>query len=925
MGDDAPQAGRLNHSDPARGFLARARFEADRYGSDPWVFVRELLQNARDAGAKEVVFTVHEEARSARLTCRDDGCGMSLEHAERYLFTLYASSKRPQRGDAGRYGVGFWSILRFTPRRIVVRSWTHGCRPWEVELAGDLSRAQQNAAPARPGTGTEIVLERAPSDGQLARRVADAAAQSGRFLRQRGSARPLVIRVDGRRVDAPFELQPPSVSFERRGSRGIVALSMTPGVELFSKGLRVRAATYLDDLLAGDGRATRDTRVRFAHLPGGVAPQCLLESDKLEELLARSDVREGRELHRLVERAQRELMRLIERQMDALSPRSLPQRLLGSAWPQRLGLLLALLLLAGAGAVALSRHVAVAPGAWVVAPNPAPEVRPTLRPYRDLADLYAGPTTERLGSAVPGIALSYQPASESPYFAALITDSENPEAHRRATADASALPSYEGVRPAVGGLEIELDAELVRGRALRLPLPTGQRLVVDTLRGPERDVRSTPWDEPVLIARETARRVLRYRTAPAAPRPSGFRPPQGGAPEALSSVLAQLGALPVAARPDAARTWVQAHVRYASDSVPDLAPRGESFVARTLGAGAGDCDVMNGLLAVLLSRAGVPARLAVGYVGRDGRALGTHAWVEERIDQGPWRVLDATLPVEVHRPPVPSLAATHGVQARALAPAASSTHRPRVGSIVLSAGLLCGGTLAAGFLAFSRRRRSVVRTDRACDLARLLRGALEQPESFAAAPAVFERPLIETIDGRRLALGEAWEEAHQGRLYLARSKSSLARKASRIGAWVVRTDREEGRVAAETLGGISLDEWGARLEASREHPALRGVKRWLGQLRDTWDVRLGPPGAESAVLTLSPARPGRLMRRRAWHLVVLGGESWVGVALKAHAREPQAALFTLVDGILELVDLSPEERAATLDPLARKALRAWTV
>ena len=40
------------------GFLDRARFEAGRYGSDPWVFVRELLQNARDAGARRVSFRV---------------------------------------------------------------------------------------------------------------------------------------------------------------------------------------------------------------------------------------------------------------------------------------------------------------------------------------------------------------------------------------------------------------------------------------------------------------------------------------------------------------------------------------------------------------------------------------------------------------------------------------------------------------------------------------------------------------------------------------------------------------------------------------------------------------------------------------------------------------------------------------------------
>jgi len=35
-------------------FRTRARYEAERYGADDWVFVRELLQNARDAGAVRV-------------------------------------------------------------------------------------------------------------------------------------------------------------------------------------------------------------------------------------------------------------------------------------------------------------------------------------------------------------------------------------------------------------------------------------------------------------------------------------------------------------------------------------------------------------------------------------------------------------------------------------------------------------------------------------------------------------------------------------------------------------------------------------------------------------------------------------------------------------------------------------------------------
>ena len=41
-------------------FRRRALAEAARYGSDPWVFVRELLQNARDAGAREVLITTSQ-------------------------------------------------------------------------------------------------------------------------------------------------------------------------------------------------------------------------------------------------------------------------------------------------------------------------------------------------------------------------------------------------------------------------------------------------------------------------------------------------------------------------------------------------------------------------------------------------------------------------------------------------------------------------------------------------------------------------------------------------------------------------------------------------------------------------------------------------------------------------------------------------
>ena len=71
--------------------------------------------------------------------------------------------------------------------------------------------------------------------------------------------------------------------------------------------------------------------------------------------------------------------------------------------------------------------------------------------------------------------------------------------------------------------------------------------------------------------------------------------------------------------------------------------RHEGFIQRTLSIGAGDCDVQNGLLTALAQAAGVPARLAVGYLGQAGRVLPQlHGWVEYRQGNR-WLVADATV------------------------------------------------------------------------------------------------------------------------------------------------------------------------------------------------------------------------------------------------------------------------------------------
>lgn len=307
-------------------FRQRALAEAARYGSDPWVFVRELLQNSRDAGARHVELRVSEEGSPQRISCRDDGCGMSFAHARQYLFSLYASSKEDQRQEAGKFGIGFWSVLRFAPSSIVIRSRAGSEPAWQVTLEGDLEWA--TVADAELAEGTEVVLKRPaegdePADGGvgLAEQVYVAACRYGRFLtRLDPPGKPLRVTVDGRRANAEFKLPAPCAKFSGRGFRGAVGLGSEPRVELFAHGLYVRSADSLQDLRElgepGGGSGAEDA---LAELPS-LAPQVLLDSAELDLLLARGDARQDKALRRMLRAAEKALDRLVGRQLQALRP-----------------------------------------------------------------------------------------------------------------------------------------------------------------------------------------------------------------------------------------------------------------------------------------------------------------------------------------------------------------------------------------------------------------------------------------------------------------------------------------------------------------------------------------------------------------------------------------------------------------------------
>ena len=109
------------------GLLARlvAQFES------PYDFVREIVQNAMDAGSDRVEFVLEMHAESGanepdavvfELSMADTGRGMDETIIDEELTRLFASSKTGDRTMAGGFGVGFVSVFAWNPDAVLLQT-----------------------------------------------------------------------------------------------------------------------------------------------------------------------------------------------------------------------------------------------------------------------------------------------------------------------------------------------------------------------------------------------------------------------------------------------------------------------------------------------------------------------------------------------------------------------------------------------------------------------------------------------------------------------------------------------------------------------------------------------------------------------------------------------------------------------------------
>jgi hypothetical protein len=103
---------------------------------DRFAFLRELVQNALDAGSTRIDVAVTRAADLVTLEVQDTGEGMDREIIETRLVRLFASTKDGDATKIGKFGVGFSSVFAIRPEAVVVDT-ARGAERWRVVFSPD--------------------------------------------------------------------------------------------------------------------------------------------------------------------------------------------------------------------------------------------------------------------------------------------------------------------------------------------------------------------------------------------------------------------------------------------------------------------------------------------------------------------------------------------------------------------------------------------------------------------------------------------------------------------------------------------------------------------------------------------------------------------------------------------------------------------
>lgn len=193
--------------------------------SDPYTFLRELIQNSIDAGTKRVDVWFEFEPfeggamGAMKLHVDDTGEGMNREIIDTQLTRLFSSAKEDDLTKIGKFGIGFVSVFALQPEAVVVDTSRDG-ENWRIFFHGGKEKKFDRIVMDTPFDGTHVTLIKMVS-------LADYEAAQVRSLKTITywcKHCEVDIFVDNKKINQPFALPYPySMSHGVPGTEFVVA------------------------------------------------------------------------------------------------------------------------------------------------------------------------------------------------------------------------------------------------------------------------------------------------------------------------------------------------------------------------------------------------------------------------------------------------------------------------------------------------------------------------------------------------------------------------------------------------------------------------------------------------------------------------------------------------------------------------------
>lgn len=279
--------------------------------ADQYAFLRELVQNAIDAGTPSIDVKIAWDGALGRIrvSVRDKGAGMTRDVIENQLLVLFRSTKENDRTKIGKFGIGFASVLAPNPTVVIVETVSAAPPAGErrrlaLQLSRDLTYRLFDAGPATQ-VGTVVELELPMEASAVDEFIRQCLAALERWCRH--AAVPIQAEAtgpDGRtrraRIDRPLGLAGALVEVRAELDDGqlVIVLGLMEGAQtslgFFNHGLMLWETT---EPLIG----------RYA---------CKIQDARLGHTLSRDNVRRDEAYHRAL-RGARELVAQLLRATEA--------------------------------------------------------------------------------------------------------------------------------------------------------------------------------------------------------------------------------------------------------------------------------------------------------------------------------------------------------------------------------------------------------------------------------------------------------------------------------------------------------------------------------------------------------------------------------------------------------------------------------